>query len=230
MAEVPNRMDWEGKIGKDIAKLLRRQMGALLELMGDPPDLVNVPEAFWVEHGEEMRAALQRNFQQIYLASAEQVLLGQPIGIEWGIINQGAIQWSSQYSFDLIADLTATTRAAVRNAVGSFFEDQLTMGDLRNMLSQTFGPVRADMIASTEVTRAAVQGELAFVAELRKEGVELVARWQTNVDESVCPICLPLNETLTWVAKFPSGPPAHVRCRCWINHEFADRRGEVIGA
>ena len=70
MAEVPDRMDWEGKIGKDIAKLLRRQMGALLELMGDPPDLVNVPEAFWVEHGEEMRAALQRNFQQIYLASA----------------------------------------------------------------------------------------------------------------------------------------------------------------
>ena len=230
MAELPDRMDWEGRIAKDLAKLLRRQFGEFLELVGDPPDLSKVPESFWVEGGEEMRAVLQRNFQQVYLSSAAQALQGQPIGVEWGLINEGAIQWSTQYSFDLIADLTATTRAAVRKAVGSFFEDQLTMGDLRNMLSQTFGPVRADMIASTEVTRAAVQGELAFVEELRKLGVEMVARWQTNVDESVCPICLPLNETITWVAQFPSGPPAHVRCRCWINHEFADRRGEVIGA
>jgi hypothetical protein len=113
--------------------------------------------------------------------------------------------------------------------VSGFFEDQLTMGDLRNMLSQTFGPVRADMISATEVTRAAVQGELAFIEELRKEGVVLVARWQTNADELVCPICTPLNGTLDWANLYPSGPPAHVRCRCWINHEFEERRGEVIG-
>ncbi len=228
MAELPDRFEWEGKIGKDIAKLLRKQMGALLELMGDPPDLANVPEAFWAEGGEEMRAVLQRNFQQIYLSSAEQALLGQPIGVEWGLINQGAIQWSRQYAFDLVSGITQTSRRVVQEAVSGFFENQLTMGDLRQMLSQTFGPVRAEMISVTEVTRASVQGEMAIIDELRKEGVEFVSTWVTSRDDRVCPICSPLDGTVDWVGNFPVGPPAHVRCRCELSHRFVGAT-EAIG-
>jgi hypothetical protein len=74
------------------------------------------------------------------------------------------------------------------------------------------------MIAVTEVTRASVEGERAQVRELAAQGVVLVATWQTANDELVCPVCGPRNgrrEGDGW----DSPPPAHPRCRCWLNHE-----------
>ena len=215
MAELPNRMDWEAALGKDLAKLLRRQMGTLLELLGDPPDLNNVPQSFWQEGGEELRVAVQRHFQAIYLASAEQILSAQPIGVEWGLINQNAVDWARRASFDLISGLTDTTRRTVQQSVGRFFEEQLTIGDLRQMLSQSFGPVRAELIAATETTRAAVEGERAFVREL---GVRMRPVHQTSQDERVCPICAPRQGQEIFSEN--EWPPLHPRCRCWVNHEF----------
>lgn len=52
---------------------------------------------------------------------------------------------------------------------------------------------------------------------------KLTAFWVTSVDDKVCPICKPLNNvreepgnTSNWTEKFPSGPPAHPRCRCFL--------------
>jgi ribosomal protein S2 len=90
---------------------------------------------------------------------------------------------------------------------------------LKDSLSSLFGPVRAEIIAITEVTRAAVEGERAMVAEVAKQGIQMVAVWNTNNDEIVCPICAPLNQKKQGEAwTFP--PPAHPRCRCWLNHDF----------
>ena len=221
-------MDWEADLGKDLAKLLRAQMGQLLEILGDPPDINNVSPSFWTESGEVLQAALARNFQGIYVAAAQQILDAQPIGVDWGIVNQNAANWARRYSFDLVSGITDTTRNAISDAVAAFFERQQTIGDLRAVLSEIYGPVRADMIAATEVTRAAVQGELGVVQELERQGVQMQAIWETNVDERVCPICAPLQGTTRdrWGLAYPSGPPAHVRCRCWLNHEFV---GALVG-
>lgn len=217
-------MDWEGIVGKEAAKLLRAQMGQILEYLGDPPNLNNVPPGFWDEWGREAQAAMSRHFRDIYLASAEEILNAQPIGVDWGLVNQNAINWAQGYSFDLVTGINETSQRAVADAVSAFFEEQQTIGDLRAALSQTFGPVRASLIADTEVTRAAVQGELAVVNELRLQGVQMIGIWQTNVDEAVCVLCGPLNEKGPdiWMREAPDGPPRHVRCRCWLNHEFVE--------
>jgi hypothetical protein len=205
-------------------------MGQLLEFLGDPPNLNNVPMTFWEESGVEMQAAMSRHFRDIYIESAEQILAAQPIGVDWGLINQEAITWAEGYSFDLVQGLNQTSRNAVSRAVSAFFEDQQTIGDLRAALAQTFGPVRAEMIASTEVTRSAVQGERAFIAELQRMGVRMKKFWVTSQDELVCPICSPLNglPSEEWISEYPEGPPAHPRCRCSEAHEFL-AVGERIG-
>ena len=45
-------------------------------------------------------------------------------------------------------------------------------------------------------------------------------RWNTGVDELVCPICGPLHNVIVGLDEtFPGGfrvPPAHPNCRCWI--------------
>lgn len=51
----------------------------------------------------------------------------------------------------------------------------------------------------------------------------LVAFWQTENDAKVCPICSPNHnkrekpgDPTNWTELFPSGPPAHPRCRCYL--------------
>ena len=171
--------------------------------------------------GEELRAALSRNFQAVYLASAEQILNAQPIGVDWGIVNQNAASWARQSSFELVSRLTDTSRKLLQDSVARFFEEQMTIGDLRRLLTPTFGPVRASLIASTEVTRAAVQGEMDFVRLLGDQGAPMVAIWQTSADELVCPICSPRNQRRRGDG-WTEPPPAHPRCRCWVNHEFVE--------
>jgi SPP1 gp7 family putative phage head morphogenesis protein len=97
------------------------------------------------------------------------------------------------------------------------------MGDLRGRLGRIYSPVRAEMIAVTEVTRAAAEGERATVREIEKEGIRMVEVWQTNNDSLVCPICGPRHGKKVgdgWSKN--DGPPAHPRCRCWLTHTFTE--------
>ena len=75
------------------------------------------------------------------------------------------------------------------------------------------------MISVTEITRAAVQGELGVARQLKNEGIDMRKVWQTNKDDLVCTICEPLQgvEEATWRSVAPDGPPAHVRCRCFLS-------------
>ena len=45
--------------------------------------------------------------------------------------------------------------------------------------------------------------------------------WITANDAAVCPICGPLHqrEYADWAERFPDGPPAHPRCRCYLEWE-----------
>jgi hypothetical protein len=44
--------------------------------------------------------------------------------------------------------------------------------------------------------------------------------WYTEEDGRVCPVCAPLHETsrANWSRFFPDGPPAHPKCRCWVEY------------
>ena len=84
------------------------------------------------------------------------------------------------------------------------------------------------MIARTEVTRAAVEGQRATVKEtsdaLAKYGIKpMVEVWQTRNDDLVCSIYRSRHgkkEGAGWTKE--DGPPAHNGCRCWTNHKFPD--------
>lgn len=222
MPDVINRDELESKLARIVGKEMRSQLTRLMEYLGDPPKLENVPETFWQDGGKQLRGVVQPFFEQVFLDQAEGLMKDIGIGVDWTLVNQAAINWASSYTFDLVTGIDKTSQELLRKSVSDYFGSQMTIGDLERRLTGTFGPVRAEMIAVTEVTRASVQGELALVAEIEKNNnVKMIPIWNTNNDELVCPVCGPINGKQQgdgWHVP----PPAHPRCRCWLNHEFAD--------
>lgn len=221
MADFAKRSDWEAELARALARLQQRELKLLMDALGDPPDLNNLHPEFWNEFSTTLRGELVPTLEKIFLDSAEQLLGTSSIGVDWDLVNQAATDWAARYGYDLVRGITDNTRAALQQKVSSYFQNGWTQQALRDSLQSLFGPVRASMISVTEVTRAAVQGELAIVKEIEKHGIKMIAVWNTNNDDFVCPVCGPLNQKKQgdgWYAP----PPAHPRCRCHINFEWAE--------
>jgi len=224
-----DRETWERRLAREAARLGRETLDTLMTALGDPPNYSALPASFWDDQTALMSGALTPLLQEVYMASAEAALEMSPVGVDWAVVNQRAVTWANQYGYDLVQGLTGTQRDLTREAVGNFFSQNQTLAQLRDRLEGAFGPIRADMIATTEVTRAATEGERALVELLKEQGLGFREIWETANDEIVreCPICWPLNE----VERGDSGyvhpetgqtydwPPAHPRCRCRERHE-----------
>ena len=228
MPDIPNRDALEKKIARLLGKYNQQQLGELLEMMGNSPSISKIPPSFWTESQQALAAELIPFSEAVYLAAAERVVdsIPLPIGFDWTLVNQDAADWAVREVGKLVTKITETTRKRIGNAVSSYFTEAETIGDLEKRLSRMkdrfgsiLGPKRAEMISVTEITRAAAQGELGVARQLKNEGIEMRKVWQTNKDELVCTICIPLQgkEEREWRSIAPGGPPAHVRCRCFLS-------------
>lgn len=235
MADVNDRDGKEQELARRISRVFRDEMDHVAALLGDPPDLNNIPQSFWDDADVQMTDAIRPFLTDLFLEQAGILIEDIPIGVDWTLINERAASWAAGYVFDLIGGLDDTSRERVQDAVSRYYRDGLTIGELEDQISGIFGPVRAEMIAVTEVTRAAARGEDAVVKELASQGIEMVTTWNTNADELVCTICKPLNNKEAagrdaegqpyWIHP-ESGDevriPGHPRCRCWQDNALPE--------
>lgn len=220
MPDVVGRDELERELARAISSEQRGQLNVLLDAMGDPPDPAKITEEFWQQYGEGLRSRIEPLLRKAYLSQAQAMLGTVSIGVDWGLVNQAAVDWAQTYAFDLVKNVTANDQSLLRKSVSEYFK-QGTIGDLQGKLVGAFGPVRAEMIAVTEVTRSAAAGEQQVVDRIIADnpGIEAVDYWQTNRDDRVCPICGPRHSKArgtNWV----DNPPAHPRCRCWVRRDF----------
>lgn len=145
------------------------------------------------------------------------------IGFDWELVHELAREWLRQHTFSLtyanVWSITTATAARLRGAIDDFIASpDMTMNQLTRLVEGIFDPIRAELIAVTEVTRTFAQSELTA---WRESGIIKRKRWNTARDELVCPICGPLHRTVADMdGTFPGGfdgPPAHPRCRCWVS-------------
>jgi len=219
MPDIPDRDDLERLYARDLSGKLKSLFDQLLVYVGDPPDINNIPPSFWDDIGEELRPFFAATGSQIYLASAERMLKEVALEVDWGLVNEAAADWARQHAGELIFDITDARMKNIQAAIPRYFEEGWTQGELSKHLETWYSEERAAMIARTEVTNAAMQGEVGIVKELEKSGIQMVAVWQTRHDEIVCPICEPRHGKKKgdgWHVE----EAAHPRCRCWLNHEL----------
>lgn len=171
------------------------------------------------------------------------------IGFDFNLANASAVQQALSQADSLFTQINGTTNTQLqqsieawlnaggtmpqlRREIADFIETGKPFSDLVSNLANVVGRSRAELIASTETTRAFAEGNRNAWRQASEEtGLTIGREWQTAVDERVCPICLPLHNTEATLngdfvnpdsgATF-SAPPAHPRCRCWTTPVVVD--------
>jgi len=218
MAELADRDKLEASLARELAKLAAPQVGKLIAALGDPPKLSNVSDSFWKDYGADLKAALSTALTKVYIQQAQGLVDQASADVNWDQINQDAADWASAYSFELVKGITDTTKESLQGIVKDAIEQSQPLEDVRAAIEPLFGPSRAATIATTELTRAASEGESAVVDTLKDQGVDMVGTWMTREDELVCPICGDLDGTEVDPDNLP---PAHPNCRCSVGWEIA---------
>lgn len=148
------------------------------------------------------------------------------IEFNWELANENAAQWALRYGENLVGEIAKTTTPRIQGLVSDWINNGEPLSTLISRVKDgwLYSEKRARTIAVTEVTRAFAQGNMEA---WKATGVMDLKRWNTAVDELVCPICGPLHRaTAPMNEQFPGGydsPPAHPRCRCWLT---ATTKGE----
>lgn len=130
-------------------------------------------------------------------------------------------------------------------AMRARYQQRQVLGEARiqSLVEQYQGRLltaRAEMIARTESTTAAIQGQLRVWERLGADGIVDTAttrmKWILTPDERLCPICAsipskegnlpPIGGRFTdYLGGTYDGPPAHPNCRCAVRLVFADANG-----
>lgn len=194
----------------------------------DPKDDPNRAE-FWEREEEELVDILFDNGVGIYQHGYDGAL-DQLAGINVSFPDLGiavdlqAERFAQRWAFNMGKEINNTSRRYLQREFNAWIQSGEPLKDLINTIqgSGLFSPVRAEMIAVTEVTRIYALSNIEAWADT---GVVQEMRWQTARDDLVCPICRPLHNKLTDVRGrefvgidendeevIRRNPPAHVRC------------------
>jgi hypothetical protein len=84
---------------------------------------------------------------------------------------------------------------------------------------------RAENVAITETTNAVSLAEKTVADRMGELGLNVDALWITKRDERVCRVCGPLHlqPISQWRDDYPAGPPAHPRCRCYLDYFLSEQ-------
>ena len=219
---VFDRKEIERKLARVLSKTLREELKKLLDYLGDPPDLSKVPNEYWRTGWKLIAKHVEPFLVEYFIQEAMEAMDEVNITLDLAVINTDAVEWARRNSEKWLQDAFGKTYEGVSALVPQAYEEGWTTKELAKALERYYSPVRAEMIAVTELTRAQVEGEKAMERRyFEMFGEHLVPIWKTANDDRVCDICnpkppnAPRNE-MPIIDDFY--PPAHPRCRCRLSY------------
>lgn len=214
-AEREVRMGVEGSAADELERAFRKQQN---DLLSRSPTNVEEVAVRVTDTSQPVMDALRRALVEssdlgVSVAVGQLERIG--FSFDWTLANTRARDWANSYAAGLITNINDTTRDRVRQAITQWISNGDPLSALVRELQSTFGRSRAELLASTEVTRAYAQ---ANREAYRESKIVSKMRWFTAFDERVCPICGSMHGQEVGLDEQFSigGPPAHPRCRCWI--------------
>ncbi len=84
------------------------------------------------------------------------------VGVNWQLANEMARIWANQYSYELVSYITSNSRQFIAAALADWVQSGAPLSDLIAQLGTRFDATRAELIASTEATRAYAEGSFTL--------------------------------------------------------------------
>ena len=172
---------------------------------------------FWKSEEDLLWMALSSLFVSVLMEGMAEGIEALPPEVQpfvdWDVLNTNALQFAQEYRYEWISKINTTTMKQVQEAMANWIQSGDPLSVLENTLAPIFGRVRAEMIAATEITRIFAE---ANSKAWTSTGFVSKVQWRTAQDERVCPICGPKAGQLYDVSDAGNRPPAHIRCRCWL--------------
>ncbi len=188
----------------------------------------NVPRQTIEAMSAELATKLTPVIKNVFVTQlrSDSAAFGEPVGA--ATYTTTAQDWASEHTLQLSTRISDTTDRDLHKAIDQMVRDpnlpasQINRA-VRARLYKTFSPYRVAMITTTEVTRAKAGATNQYSEILTNAGLQIKTRWVTRIDERVCAICGPLDDTFSeqWSGQYGEGPPAHPNCRCRIYVEKA---------
>lgn len=217
-AEWEARMETERRATNDIENALESQQARVMGRIRIQPTNTDLE----IEGTDgDVQIALRRALAQsadlgVQIAVRQFENVG--LSFDWTLANAAAREWANSYAGELIGGINETTQRRVQASIVEWVDSGAPLDDLIADIATIFGRDRAELIASTEVTRAYAQGNVqAHIASglvsgapekrppdsthprcrcwlvLREDNGKWSYEWRTANDERVCPICGPLH-------------------------------------
>ena len=147
---------------------------------------------------------------------------GPTLKMRFDASNPDVVAWAKAHAAELAAGISETTDQAIKDAVSRAVDEgdlDMLYDDINNAIGDE---TRAELIARTEVMRAANEGQRQSWDQAVEDGLlsgNEQREWIATGDDGVCPICDELDGQTTGLdGQYPGegedGPPAHPRCRC----------------
>jgi hypothetical protein len=198
MPDYKEREGWEKRTAAAVFLLLKDWHSGI-GLDGSGWD-----RADFIEDGVDLLAPqIQRPYARAGKTVADQFGLTLPPSFDKGRFAQAQ---AKQFIKELATNVAADLRGLGKKA---------TAADLE----QIFSRERASRAGVTFTTQAISLGEIdaaEFIEDTQKRKLQVV--WRIDRSSNVCKLCRKLNGSPKrhWSRKFPLGPPAHPRCRCYL--------------
>lgn len=180
MPDLVDRAALEETFAEQLGRRGRRVSRDILDLMGD--DTRDLTRDEWDEIARQLNEVIQPQLEVIYQRGAGGLYDALGTGADVDQIGTHAQVWARDHADTLTRGLIENTAPRLAGLRTDFLEGRISRAQFRQGVYDLFGTARAEMIAATETTRAAVAAELQAVSGLRQYGLQYVAIWNTAND------------------------------------------------
>jgi hypothetical protein len=232
MPDLRNRPAYEAEFASGIAQALQLQRRELEQL-----GIERALQADWQKQQDDLAAILflllLRPWERAY--GGWNAMEGQIVRSDVRAYDYR--QWGERHARATAERLVRTNQSLVTSTVNQFnagltgqpIGATATLPAQRIDFASIVDAERLLNISISEVTNAVSGGEFSAADRFtRTTGLTATAHWYTERDEKVCKICAPLHGQPfeVWAGRFPNGPTAHVRCRCYLTWVVGPRYSE----